>query len=80
MKHQIPTEELSTVATDILKLLEKEPRLTPKMMEEQLTYGRASIKSSIVTLKQLNLVRRIAQGLYEITELGILVLHHKEED
>ena len=80
MKHQITTKDLSTVAKDILKLLEKEPRLTPKMMEGQLAYGRASIKSSIVTLKQLKLVRRIAQGLYEITDLGVLVLHHNEED
>ncbi len=79
MKHQTTTTELSTVAKDILASLEEEPRQSPKMMKNKLSYGLASIKSSLVTLNQLHLVTQIARGLYEITDLGKTVLHHPDQ-
>jgi len=63
------------VGLEILKLLKEKPRQSPTSMSKVLEYSTPSIKSSLVTLLDLNQVKRLSHGLYEITELGEYVLH-----
>jgi len=67
--------DLSTVAPEILWLLRNKPRQTPKMMSLELDYNNATIKMALTPMNSLGLVKKIAHGLYEITELGEYVLH-----
>ena len=64
------------VSLEILKLLEHEPRQTPDFIETKLEYRISSVKTALVYLADMNLVKRVSHGLYVITELGKYVLHH----
>ena len=65
------------VSLDILKALEAESRQSPEMLDEKLPqYTIFYIKSALTYLTDMNHVRRVVRGMYEITELGKYVLHH----
>lgn len=69
------TETKTGVAVEILKLLEKEPKITPALMETMLPhYTRGSIKAALHYLTSLGHVSTLARGLYVITDLGKCVL------
>ena len=65
------------VSLDILRALEKEARQSPEMLNMNLPqYSLTYIKSALTYLTEMNHVSRVVRGVYEITELGIYVLHH----
>lgn len=65
------------VALEILKLLEREPRQSPQTIALKIPNGLSSIKTALVTLSDTGLVIPIAHGVYEITDLGRLILKEK---
>ena len=65
------------ISLDVLKALEAEARQSPEMLDAKLpNYKIAYIKSALTYLTDMNHVKRVVRGMYEITELGLYVLHH----
>ena len=71
------------VELDVLKILERIPRQSPKMVQknlknvEKLEYSIFQIKNALNYHAGSGHVTRVARGIYEITELGKYVLHHQ---
>ena len=76
MKHVVSIEADMGVSLDVLQALKEEARQTPEMLDEKLPYSYSHIKSALSYLAEMNHVVRVVRGMYEITELGLIVLHH----
>ena len=71
------------VELDVLRVLEKVPRQSPKMVKkylkdvEKLDYSISQVKNALNYHAGSGHATRVARGIYEITELGKYVLHHQ---
>ena len=77
MKHVVSIEADMGVSLDVLQALKEEARQTPEMLDERLPqYTINYIKTALTFLADMHHVNRVVRGMYEITELGLYVLHH----
>jgi predicted transcriptional regulator len=57
-------------AKEILQLLKKEPRQTPKSIVEKTGLNLQMVYNTLSVLQEVGLVEAPTRGLYEITKLG----------
>ena len=60
--------ELTPLERKVLEALKKEGRATAPMLAERVGTTPASVRTAIIRLKKLGLVKRVARGVYEPTE------------
>ncbi len=63
------------IAVDILKTIQKKPRLTPKLIADEINRPIQPVRNMVAIINDLELVETSARGLYQITELGKTVLN-----
>jgi Mn-dependent DtxR family transcriptional regulator len=62
------------IAIDILKLLNEKPRVSPIMIAKTLRTSEQYVRNVLIVLSELKLVSTPARGIYEITDIGKVVL------
>jgi predicted transcriptional regulator len=65
---------VTALVLEILQLLASEPRQTPQSISNKLGASISSVKAVLQYHYEVGHVKRVAHGLYEITELGKYVL------
>lgn len=66
--------QVDLTATQILRVLQRKPRLSPVMIAEETKLSANTVRTVLQTLSELTLVAIPARGIYTVTELGEQVL------
>ena len=62
----------------ILKKVKETPRLSPKLLSDELKMPLQTVRNILTSLTELNLVYRRSRGIYEITQIGNFILTQLE--
>jgi len=63
------------IGRKILEVLDGKPRMTADLLSNELGTSKQYIHNTLRLLSGLQLVRTASRGVYDITDLGRLVLH-----